>query len=704
MKLKSKDKKKAVADAHNKKQLGKIARFDNGGNGQNWNNLSPTDQNAGIGGQFSAPSVNNTQMPSYQSSQNSSVTPDTSQSWSNANTPKARGSRMSTGQVAGYAAQAVQGLSPLWTESKNYTPPVQSTTNTIGNTVKGIASNIPIAGAFVQAGSMLGEGFQTGTNLAYSKIDEGKGNKATNQHGANAMSFFKGMTDPISNYTSIADAKKKGLISTGDAVGMGLSHLIGGSGISEAILQKKFHQYNVKQKQKDAIAKNDLSQTPFDQQTDSSLLGNLNNNPVTAQNGLRGMSKYANGGDGQLEQYNTGLHKNMPESFANAQLDGKPIQLQRKESIFRKKNGGDYVFTDNLMNPETGNLISEDASKIDKKVQKPFYDEASLKTKNFKMEKLANLNDKIRGSVEQKSEFPMYAKNGGSVNKYFGGGDGSNPLWTSLNEGSKNYRTPSEEEQFNNSIKRATGNVGDAAFNPNAYTNLQVDEKLNNTVFAPGKLGPTRSHPSIGYGKDKQGNNLTTGDYIQMAGSAVAPIANIANFARKAEKVKAHLDNTQYSDPRIAKDFNPLYLAENAAAQDIDKGSLSDSVRRAARVSLASGTQRNLQDYSLAVDNQNKGLEMQRDNMLAGTNRFNANQLTNRDTAQSQTNAVRRNYLNTGLAQAGQSMVDFGKMKNQGKTNEIEYSTLQNLASNYGLDPKEYEDFLKSKGVKIKYK
>jgi len=694
MKLKSKDKKKVAADAHNKKQLGKIARFDNGGNGQNWNNLSPTDQNAGIGGQFSAPSVNNTQMPSYQSSQNSSVTPDTSQSWSNANTPKARGSRMSTGQVAGYAAQAVQGLSPLWTESKNYTPPVQSTTNTIGNTVKGIASNIPIAGAFVQAGSMLGEGFQTGTNLAYSKIDEGKGNKATNQHGANAMSFFKGMTDPISNYTSIADAKKKGLISTGDAVGMGLSHLIGGSGISEAILQKKFHQYNVKQKQKDAIAKNDLSQTPFDQQTDSSLLGNLNNNPVTAQNGLRGMSKYANGGDGQLEQYNTGLHKNMPESFANAQLDGKPIQLQRKESIFRKKNGGDYVFTDNLMNPETGNLISEDASKIDKKVQKPFYDEASLKTKNFKMEKLANLNDKIRGSVEQKSEFPMYAKNGlrGSYNV-----DGTYEQPNLTGTGGKIDALLNQEQPIN-----YTNYQGNANANPS----LNVDLQSNNgtgTRFATNtpSLNP---RPTLKSAVDKQGNNLTAGDYIQMAGSAVAPIANIANFARKAEKVKAHLDNTQYSDPRIAKDFNPLYLAENAAAQDIDKGSLSDSVRRAARVSLASGTQRNLQDYSLAVDNQNKGLQIQSEQMLAGTNRFNANQLTNRDTAQSQTNAVRRNYLNTGLAQAGQSMVDFGKMKNQGKTNEIEYSTLQNLASNYGLDPKEYEDFLKSKGVKIKYK
>ena len=56
----------------------------------------------------------------------------------------------------------------------------------------------------------------------------------------------------------------------------------------------------------------------------------------TGKNGLRGYSKYLYGGDdkGQLEQYNTGLHKDMPDNFANAQLNGSPIQLQRKENIF----------------------------------------------------------------------------------------------------------------------------------------------------------------------------------------------------------------------------------------------------------------------------------------------------------------------------------------------------------------------------------
>lgn len=678
MKLKSKDKKKALAIAHNKKQLSKIGKFSTGGD--NWTNINngAGSNNGGVGQWSSGNRETQTPIQNVPTMGQSSISSvPTSQLQFNPN-----------GQASSYGSS--------FSGNTNVAPAAPADTTT-GALSSGVGALNSVLGAIPQK--------QVNTELTNAKTQK---LEKKSQRLGNATSGL-----------SIASSILPAFGPIGAIIGLATGVAAAGTKGGQMAVNKQINTEKTNLMKKDNFFKSEqeAQKNAFDQNVgeDNSLLRNLNNNPVTAQNGLRGMSKYTNGGDGQLEHYNTGLHANMSDSFANAQLDGKPIQLQRQEKLFRKKNGGDYVFTDNLMNPETGNLISKDADKIDKGTQKPFYDEASLKTKNFKMEKLANLNDKIRGSVEQKSEFPMYAENGGSVPKAIRGINGEeiqvnnngNPLWTSsLNEGPKNYRTASDEEQFNNSIIRATGTPTtkeSRAFNPNAYTNAQVDEKLKNTVFAPGKLGPTRSNPPIGYGKDSK-NNLTPGDYAQLAGSAVAPIANIANYFRKPEKVKAHLDNTQYSDPRIAKDFNPLYLAENSAAQDIDKGSLSDSVRRAARVSLASGTQRNLQDYSLAVDNQNKMLQMQTDQVKSGTNRFNAGQLTNRDTAQSQTNAVRQNYLNTGLAQAGQSMVDFGKFKNQGKTNEIEYSTLQSLASNYGLDPKEYEDFLKSKGVKITYK
>lgn len=683
----------------NHKQLGgTIGKFDDGG--QNWTNLSPTDQNAGIGSQFSAPSVNNTQMPSYQTSQNSSVTPSAPTNFQNFSSEKqSKTSGISASQIGGYVGQAANAVSPLWEGTQYYKAPENNTTHQVFSGIKAGASNIPVAGPFIQAGTTIGQGFDTGANKAISNITHHKGNNLTNEAGAGAMHFFKGMSDPISNYETIDKLRKMGKLSTGQAVGYGLTHLVGGPGVSEAVLQKKFrkelHPDLYPQKIED-------TQNSFNQQTDNSLLKNLNNNPVTAQNGLRGMSKYANGGDSQLEQYNTGLHKDMPNSFANAQLKGKdgvttPIQLQRKENIYRFKDGGDYVFTDNLMNPETGNLFSKDANKVIKTSQKPFLDEASTKVINHNMKGLSKINDKVRDEVEQKKlggkiDFPMYAKNGlhGSYNV-----DGTYEQPSFIGTGGKIDALLNQEQPINYT------NFQDN----NGKSNLNVDLTTNNglgTRFITNtpKLNP---RPIATTPQDKQGNNLTTGDVTKLIGG-IAPLAyNTAMALKKPEKFKAHLDNTQYSDPRIAKDFNPIYLAENSAAQDIDKGSLSDSVRRAARVSLAGNTQQNLANYSLAVDNQNKGLQFQRDQALAGTNKFNAQMLTVNDDANARARAGQRMFGAEAASNFDTLANRFGEAKNQELSNKIGLSALNEIAADYGLDVKTVQD-LQKKGVQFKYK
>lgn len=646
LKIKSTDseairkKKQFAINARNFKHLngGTIGKYAEGGTSQNWTNLSPTDQSAGIGSQFSAPSVNNTQMPSYQTSQNSSVTPSA---------PSSSGTQLSgLGQSGSFANY---GSTPT---------PDAPKSDYLTTSVTGAASTIPGSIAYGQKQAVLPGHNKDVDNLnKFNKASTSTGTKVGRGIGVAALNFIPLVGPMISQYGSMAvdkmvEKRRENLAAK-----------------ANASLTRQGEAMNT-------------TQNPFNQQTDNSLLKNLNNNPVTAQNGLRGMSKYANGGDSQLEQYNTGLHKDMPNSFANAQLKGKdgvttPIQLQRKENIYRFKDGGDYVFTDNLMNPETGNLFSKDANKVIKTSQKPFLDEASTKVINHNMKGLSKINDKVRDEVEQKKlggkiDFPMYAKNGGFIPKAIDGYNASDA-----------YKLLQHHEQPIDNVNSMYTNLPQSD-SPGLQGNFN---KVTPTAFPTKRemLAMNSKYEDAPLKTSNQGSNLTPGDYAQLAGSAVAPIANIANFARKAEKVKAHLDNTQYSDPRIAKDFNPIYLAENAAAQDIDKGSLSDSVRRAARTSLAGNTQNNLANYSLAVDNQNKALQFQRDQAVAGTNRFNANQLTNRDTAQSQTNAVRRSYLNTGLAQAGQSLVDFGKMKNQGLTNNIELSTLNQLAADYGV-------------------
>jgi hypothetical protein len=180
---------------------------------------------------------------------------------------------------------------------------------------------------------------------------------------------------------------------------------------------------------------------------------------------------------------------------------------------------------------------------------------------------------------------------------------------------------------------------------------------------------------------------MSTGDKIQLAGSVAAPLTNLAMFlANKSEKVKENLDNTQYSDPRVAKNYNPLYLAENAAKQSINDNSTSDAVRRANLIGLSSNMAGKAQDYSLGVDSFNSNAMLQRDNMISGTNRFNAQARTQRDDLQAQNDARRRAFLTTDASQAGQTITEAGKASNATNINNVYGNILKNYSPDYSMD------------------
>jgi len=579
-----------------------------------------------------------------------------SQNWGNANTDtssaaKSR-SKTSASQIGGYVAAGAQALSPLWTGSDAYKAPEQTTANTIGNSIKGVASNIPIAGAFVQAGSMLGEGFQTGTNKAYNNINKGIGNKATNQHGANAMSFFKGMTDPLSNYNSIVDAKKKGLISTGDAVGMGLSHLIGGSGISEAILQKKLNAYNQTGKARG------IDQTQYEFNPREEVLGA---NPQIAAFG------------GSLEHYNLPQHKELPEDLANTQMDGKGVQLEKNETMLKfpdskNKTNQDYSFSPNLgfdkkgiptINEKEVKQTFADASKKIESKKTFGFDRANQNSQKYAFNKLIEVAEATREAKEGNPN--MQLANGG-VNKYANSGKFNNK-----------WNLPQ--------LKKGTIGAPEIIGAPNFKQTTEVPQINSWDFYNPenGKSNNTK------LSNDKSG--MSTGDKIQLAGSAIAPLTNLAMFlANKSEKVKENLDNTQYSDPRVAKNYNPLYLAENAAKQSINDNSTSDAVRRANLIGLSSNMAGKAQDYSLGVDSFNSNAMLQRDNMIAGTNRFNAQARTQRDDLQAQNDARRRAFLTTGASQAGQTITEAGKASNATNINNVYGNILKNYSPDYSMD------------------
>jgi hypothetical protein len=114
-------------------------------------------------------------------------------------------------------------------------------------------------------------------------------------------------------------------------------------------------------------------------------------------------------------------------------------------------------------------------------------------------------------------------------------------------------------------------------------------------------------------------------------------------------------------------------------------------------------TQQNLGNTLLQNKNLNENLRSQFEQRLADRSRFNIGQKVLTDDVNAKNRAAQRMFGATAASNLGQGLTTFGIAKDQGKTNEIQYSTLQSLASNYGLDPTEYADFLKSKGVKIKY-
>jgi len=409
----------------------------------------------------------------------------------------------------------------------------------------------------------------------------------------------------------------------------------------------------------------------------------------------------ANGGFGDnksktsthlLEKYKVLPHSQLNPNFANAHLDGKPIQLEKNETIFRAANGGDYAFSPNLMDGDK--TIAERSIQIDKKYTKPYFDKVAEDTKKLALNDLVKKNESLRIAKEEKG-LPKASGGLGSYNI-----DGSYQQPSFIGTGGKIEALLNSDQVIEGDPNSQINFQGKSQFSDNSGN---LDLKTNSgalSQYIPNSPKLENRMKSL----QPTENNLTSGDYMQLAGSAVAPLANLANYFRKPEKIKGHFDRTPITPNQQGVDLNPMFLAQNTATKGISEGTSSDAVRRANLANVVSGTQQNIGNALLQNKLLNNTLRGQYEDRLAGRTRANAEVAHRQDVEQSQTNAVRQSYLNTAAAQVGQSMVNFGKFKNQGKTNEIEYSTLQNLASNYGLDPKEYEDFLKSKGVKIKYK
>lgn len=370
--------------------------------------------------------------------------------------------------------------------------------------------------------------------------------------------------------------------------------------------------------------------------------------------------KKSNGGyesNNILEKYKLLPHSQLNPNFANAQLDGKPIQMEKNETIFRAANGGNYAFSPNIP-VSSGRTAAEESIYREKLHSKPYYDKAAQDTLKFSLNDLVKENEAKR-QIKENRGLPKAS-----------GGIGSASISPTL-------QTQLDPFTFKGASSRTADST--ALTNPQLTTNVEEQTQL------PGGLL----------------KNLTTGDKTQLAGMLPALGYNLARSLEKPEKQGLYLDKSPITEQRIKADYNPMFLSQNMAQNSINTGSTSDAVRRANLVNLTSNMQKNIGNYNLGIDNANAAGKIQFESRI--NDRTNKNIATKYavDDINSRNKAARNMFGAQAATNLGQGLTTFGQGLNQGKTNEIQYSALQDLASNYGLSEADLESFLVSKGKKV---
>jgi len=617
--------------------------------------------------------------------------------WGNAYVDKTpnMNSGAAVGQGLGLASSALNSGLQF---SKDYKQTQPSVVNAVGDSAKGIASTVggPWAAGFIAAGSALGKGFETGANKAYRNIEEGKGNKSVNQAGADTMNFFQGMSDPLANINDIVQAKKAGDLTTGQAIGLGLNHLAFGPGLSQ-VITKRAMQKGQQSRLMDPIQKENMNfptsnpNLPEDQPT-----------PIMKDGGY-GVNKSSQ--NHLLEKYKLLPHSQLSPNLANAHLDGKPIQLEKNETVFKMANGGSFAFSPNLKTKD-GVTYADKSIELEKAHSKPFYDKVSENTLKYNLQ---NLADENQAKIDKKQQNKIPKANQGMSASELGNeslnddGVARNWMWNNIIQNENSYDPYGYRKTTNIGFQqRPSDNINVEKFDSNLSQN---NVQLGNFSRVEGpNTKQLRNSINWDNKKTQVNNNLTTGDYLQLAGQIPALAYNTGMAFRKPEKQKLYQDLSPITPNQQSIDLNPMFLAQNNAFKTVNEGTTSDAVRRANLANITSGTQRNMADALLQNKNLNASLRGQFEQRLADRSRFNIAQKLGVDDINAKNRAAQRMFGATAATNLGQGLTNFGLAKNQGKTNEIQYSTLQSLASNYGLDPKEYADFLKSKGIKIKYK
>ena len=178
---------------------------------------------------------------------------------------------------------------------------------------------------------------------------------------------------------------------------------------------------------------------------------------------------------------------------------------------------------------------------------------------------------------------------------------------------------------------------------------------------------------------------LTTGDKLQLAGTAPATLYNLISGLQKPDKETRRPDTAPITKQQISatEGFRRIDDTVRGSMEALTQRGPASRAANLANLTRIASEQKGA--HALNVANQNKGLETQFEERLSNRNRFNARYLANIDDMDARNKAAARNMIAAGMTNLGQNMTTSGQAMNARELNREIIPLL--MTSDFKYDP-----------------
>lgn len=349
-------------------------------------------------------------------------------------------------------------------------------------------------------------------------------------------------------------------------------------------------------------------------------------------------------------------------SHAEGGIPYKGVEVEGGETEVQV-DGSPYVLSNRIINPGTGNSVAKDSSRLHRALNGRT-DTISENTLKISDKQLSNINESFKG-------IQKFMDSVSTKKMALGGPPDTNT-----------YLPP-------------------PIFPDNNQDDLQVPTPLpfpNNTTSVVGS-----TNPSVDVVKNGLFSNMTTGDKVQLAATAIPAIANIGRgIFGKAERVAPNYNEYNQSmlnrAGRMNIDYQALLnednLATNALREAIRGGTTSSSVARSNLQQAYANQAERRADIKLKEQMAQNDLNKYRNTLdyQIGSANVVAEELARKETAANK--SAKTNLITQGLGDLAEAGVRTGKGLNVGLFNERTFQALKSMYPNFTMG--DYQEFIRS--------